>query len=172
MVKRNKTITAFLKKTTGQRPFPTRANAEQDSADADDKGIFEIPDGPSAPAAQSDPHPDTGEVVYITNNDSSLNEWIGFKRSTKTYAGRHYKAKCIYCNLGDISGRKDALARHKASCPDMPDSIKKMVAKVAPKPVVEKIQTIPQMFLDSMTQQARSDFLLKMNWVTFGLPFR
>lgn len=165
MVKRNKTITAYLKKPTGQRPFPTRA-------DADDQEIIEIADAPSAPAAQSAPHPDTGEVVYISNNDSSLNEWIGFKRSTKTYAGRHYKAKCIYCNLGDISGRKDALARHKASCPDMPDAIKKMVTNVAPKPVVEKILTIPQMFMDTMTQQARSDYLLTMTWATSGLPFK
>lgn len=140
-------INSFFKKVpTGQRPIQSTNPAE------------EVQPSTSTATASST------KVVYVTYNDTALKEWIGFNRSTVTFAGRHYKAQCIYCKMENISGRKDALARHKAICPDMPDNIKKMVSQVPQNPqnVPPPPKTIPELMFENMEQQDRSDWLLTM----------
>lgn len=74
-----------------------------------------------------------------------------------------------------INGRKEALAHHKKRCHLMPEPIKKQVTHgggtqlTAPPPAH---QTIPDMILEYLTLQERSDWLLTMAIITSDVSFR
>lgn len=155
-------IKTFLKKVpTGQRsnsiqsPNPVTDNQPSTSNTT-------VPAVPQAVSA----------TIYVTYTDTTLKEWIGFNRSKAVSAGRHFKAQCIYCKLEGINGRKDALARHKLACTAM--HIKKMVSHEPQKPHNEPPppKTIPELMIENMELQDRSDWLLSMAIVTSDVSFR
>lgn len=83
-------------------------------------------------------------TIYVTYTDTTLKEWIGFNRS-----------KALLCTA-------------------MPDNIKKMVSHEPQKPHNEPPppKTIPELMIENMELQDRSDWLLSMAIVTSDVSFR